>query len=1193
MNVVRNWRLIQQWPWAVRAAVILLSGLLYFAGHAQATSNIRYKTFSTQTDTLYLDSLSVVPHTAIVYAGERVDSNDYEILAFQSRLVWKKKPQADSVKVYFRVYPFSLGGETAHKSFSRYKEYSANSVNRPYIYNPEEEKFKLIDFGNLDFNGSFSRSLSFGSNQDVVLNSLFNLQLSGMLTRDLEVTAAITDNNIPIQPDGNTQQIQEFDKIFIQLRKDQHKIIVGDFDLFNPQNEYFMKFSKKYQGGYYSSTFDFKKAGKFITGVAGGISKGKFARNTLVVSEGNQGPYKLTGASGETFIIILANTEEVYINGQKMERGANRDYTIDYNLGEITFMPRRIITKDLRVTVEFEYSERNYMRTAAFVNTEYQYKKADVHFSLYSEQDSKNQNVQQSLNGPKKEFLQSLGDSIQNAFFTGVDSVGFDANRILYEMKDTTVFPFTFDSVLVYSTDPAKAKYAVSFALVGQGKGNYIPLTNTANGRVYQWVCPRLDTTNFTFIPQGSYAPVIFLVTPKYQQMYTLGGSYAINPTNVVTADLAMSNTDVNMFSKKDNGDNLGVAAKVVYKGSITTKVDTVAKRKQSVNLDFSYEFTQNRFNTIERYRNIEFNRDWNLTTSDKRYNEHLAIGVLGYQWSDIGTINYRFKAFIQDTAYRGFENALTGNINKKGFGLVFSNSYLKSTSIVNSTDYLRPKADFSYSSPKLKNWKVGTAFDHEINRIKTRGADTLAKTSFLWQNYRVYATSPDSSKNRYSIEFSMRYEHRPKGTSFDQPYFSAQQLSFTGNIASIKNQTLNYNLTYRHSRNQDSLDSRQPEHFYLGRIDYNFSVLKGLIRSTTLYELGNGREQKTQVTFQASPTNQGDYVWKDVNGDGIKQVNEFVVSQFKEDSSYIRVFVVTPEFVSVNTNQFNQVLNIDPAAVWKNKTGAKKIIAMFSIFASVQINKKTYADRGKKVGDYFNPFPFKKNDSQLVSTTISSRNSLYFNKLDPKYGAQFDFNYSQNRTLLTTGFENRLFRSQGVTIRWNIVKSLNTQLTYTNGLKANQSDFYAYLRYRFTYNDASADLSYQLKTSLRLNLKYDFSYKVNPTDTVGKQIAQVNRLTFETRYNRLGKTTISSSLSYASIKYNDKNYANQQLEYAMLEGLRNGNNLVWNVGFEQNLTNNIQLSITYEGRMTGFDKNDKSTLKPVHTGRAEVRALF
>ena len=43
-----------------------------------------------------------------------------------------------------------------------------------------------------------------------------------------------------------------------------------------------------------------------------------------------------------------------------MERGADRDYVIDYNLGEIRFMPRRIISKDLRVVVEFEYSDKNF-----------------------------------------------------------------------------------------------------------------------------------------------------------------------------------------------------------------------------------------------------------------------------------------------------------------------------------------------------------------------------------------------------------------------------------------------------------------------------------------------------------------------------------------------------------------------------------------------------------------------------------------------------------------------------------------------------------------------------------------------------------------------------------------------------------------------------------------------------------------
>ncbi|MBK7971372.1 MAG: hypothetical protein IPK08_21905 [Bacteroidetes bacterium] len=63
----------------------------------------------------------------------------------------------------------------------------------------------------------------------------------------MEILAAITDNNIPVQPEGNTQQIQDFDKVFIQLSKNQSKLIAGDFELKRPDS-YFMNFYKKGQG---------------------------------------------------------------------------------------------------------------------------------------------------------------------------------------------------------------------------------------------------------------------------------------------------------------------------------------------------------------------------------------------------------------------------------------------------------------------------------------------------------------------------------------------------------------------------------------------------------------------------------------------------------------------------------------------------------------------------------------------------------------------------------------------------------------------------------------------------------------------------------------------------------------------------------------------------------------------------------
>lgn len=1161
--------------------------------NAQSPSNLHYNAYALQSDTLQIDTMSVVANTVVLRTGDGniIDTADYILRAFQSQLIWKNKPPGDSIKIFYRTYPFNLSAQAFHKSNADYQNASINSGIKPFTYIPDAEKFKLIDFGTLDYNGTFSRGLAFGTNQDVVLNSNFNLQLAGMLTKDLEITAAITDNSIPIQPEGNTQQIQEFDKIFIQIRKDQHKVIMGDYDLFNPANEYFMKFSKKYQGGYYSGFYNVKKLGIVRTGVSGGISRGKFARNTLVVSEGNQGPYKLTGANGEVYLVILANSEEVFINGQKMERGADRDYIIDYNLGEITFMPRRIITKDLRVVIEFEYSERNYLRSAAYANTELETKKVDVRFNLFTEQDTKGQNVQQDLNAEKKAFLTTIGDSIQNALYRGFDSVAYDANRVLYRMVDTLLL---FDSVFVYSTDPANAKYAVNFSFVGEGKGNYIPSTSTANGRVYQWIAPFFDTTTSTFVPQGSYEPVILLVTPKYQQLYTVGTAYRINERNTVVADVAMSNTDVNMFSKKDNKDNLGFAGRVGYKGEFITNADTLNKRKETVNIDLNYEFLQDRFNTIERYRNVEFARDWNLLVNNKRYNEHLGIANISYNWSNMGNIAYRFKAFVQDTLYQGYENAVSGTLNKGNLNSTFFVSYLHSNANLLKTDFIRPKAEVSYGFKKIKGWRLGALLDHEVNMIKAKDADTLSRNSYLWQNYKVYFTSPDTLRNKYTIEFIQRYEHRPVGNTFDKFHFGAQTVNLIGNINSFKNQTLNYTLTYRHAKDADSTASGQPEHYYLGRIDYNFSVLKGVIRSTTLYEIGSGRQQKTQIVYQKSPTNQGEFGYLgDINENGVQDINEFRPKQVDDTATYVRIFISTPEFISVNTNQFSQVLNINPAAVWKNKGGIKSVISMFSIFASVQITKKTYADKNKKVGDYFNPFPLKREDTTLVTTAISSRNSLYFNRMEAKYGAQFDFNYTQNRTLLTTGFENRLLRSQGVTVRWNIVKALNLQAGYTNGIKANESDYYSNLTYRFSYNDALADLSYQIKSFLRIGTKYEFSYKENPTDTVGKQIARVHKLTAEARYNRLGKSTIEASLSYASIQYRDGDFKNEQLEYAMLEGLRNGSNLVWSVGFEQNLTENIQLSITYDGRMTGFTAGQKATMTPVHTGRAEIRALF
>ncbi|MCW3126985.1 MAG: hypothetical protein JWO03_2643 [Bacteroidetes bacterium] len=1164
---------------------------------AQYATNIKTKNITLASDTVKLDSLSLIPNTILLRtaSGQVLDTSNYDILPFSSLLIWKKKPAGDSVVASFRTYPYAFANKYFNKDHKAYVKANQNHTLAPMVYVPSEvAPDKLIDFGSLDYNGNFSRGLSFGSNQSVILNSAFNLQLQGMLARDLEVTAAITDNNIPIQPEGNTQQIQEFDKIFIQLRKGNHTVIVGDFDMLSPP-DYFLKYTKKAQGGGYNGSFGFKQYGTLKTHVAAGISKGKFARNTLAITEGNQGPYKLVGSNGETYLIILANSEAVYINGQKLTRGATQDYVIDYNLGTVTFMPKRIITADLRIVVEFQYSERSYQRTMIDARLDWTSanKKANTFFDLYTEQDSKNQSQQQSLDDNKKKFLASLGDSIDKAFYPGIDTVAFDINRILYERHDTgyivggRFFPDTF---YVYSVDSNKARYSITFADVGLGNGKYLAAQNTANGRVFIYSTPLLSirATDTILVPTGQYLPIVKLVTPQMHQMYTLGTSYTISKGNVITAEAALSNNNVNLFSSKDKKNDLGAAGKVSYNGEIITKSDS-GKMKEKLNIEANYEFSQNRFTPIERYRNVEFARDFNLNTpTNVTYNEHIASLGATYTFANLGSITYRFRTFIQDTVYKGYENFIAGQFSKKNFSVNFSGSYLHSNANVGNSDFIRPRGEFAYRFKALRGIKTGITFDNEINIYRDKLTDTLNTTlSHIWQNYSYFIGSSDTTKNQFKLEYLLRMEHPAKPNKFDQVEKIAHTVNFTGSVVSIKNQTLNWTMTYRHLDERDSAKASEDlKNYYLGRVDYTFALLKGMIRSSTLYEIGAGREQKIQLVYLVSPTNTGDYIWIGTDVSKPKQLSDFVPATYKTDTSYIRTFTTTPEFYAINSSTFNEVVNINPAALLKNPKGFGKVISKLSLFSSIQLTKKIYAGKDVSTGNYFNPFPTQKMDTSIVSLTMNSRNSLYINRLSAKLSGQIDFNYSRSRTLLTAGIENRLTQTQGATVRWNIYKQLNIQSTYTNGIKGNESDFYKTQQYNVTYNEVNSELSYLFQSSIRIATSYYYGFKQNTIPDYGGQFAVINNVGLDFKYNRHNKTTVGAKITYSAIGYSDKAYVNEQAQYAMLEGLKNGNNFVWNVSFEQRLSQSIQLLLSYDGRQTGSDKS-------VHTGRAEIRAIF
>jgi len=183
------------------------------------------------------------------------------------------------------VFPFSFRQEYMHKDISMLEPDDQGIIN-PFIYTQKRQGTDIFRTDGLNKSGSISRGVSFGNSQDVVVNSSFNLQLSGKLSREIEILAVITDNNIPIQPEGNTQQIQEFDKVFIQLKYKRSRLIAGDFEFTRPAS-YFMNLYKKAQGGDFMTSFGLgrkktrARPWTMDVHVAGAVAKGKFARNRI------------------------------------------------------------------------------------------------------------------------------------------------------------------------------------------------------------------------------------------------------------------------------------------------------------------------------------------------------------------------------------------------------------------------------------------------------------------------------------------------------------------------------------------------------------------------------------------------------------------------------------------------------------------------------------------------------------------------------------------------------------------------------------------------------------------------------------------------------------------------------------------------------------------------------------------------
>ena len=1099
-----------------------------------------------------------------------------------------KKYSLDTNRIYdliveYDLFPYNFKDE--YSNFDLILETDTITGDTIQIAVQKEDIIEnLFEGTDLEKSGSLFRGFTFGSNRDVTLNSGFRLQLNGKLAKDVDIVAALTDESTPIQPEGNTQKLQELDKVFIEVRSNNISTTIGDIDIDFKKSE-FVNFNRKIQGAKGFGEFNF---GSVL--LTGAMSRGRFNTNSFNGIDGVQGPYRLIGADNETNILVLSGTEEVYIDGIKLTRGDQADYVIDYGIGEITFTERRIITSATRIVVDFEYSERRYSRTLLAANNQFKLfnSKLKIGVSYVNEFDSKDKSIDFTLSDEDKEILRKAGDDKFKAVKSGVTNAGRDSTGFglgSYIRVDTTInsSPFLFYR---YEPGDSNAIYNVTFSFVEAGNGNYNSIST------FQY--------DFVGIKQGSYDTVVFIPIPTSYQVANISLDYSPDKNRdfYVSLESAYSYFNQNEYSDIDNENNGGVA----FLGTIgfnKGNFDLFGMKVDNLSVSFKERVINKLFNSLDRINSVEFYRNFDVQDSNK-VTEELREGNLSFSTGGLLNVGGNFGQLKRGDFFNSNRviamvdfNPVPTSLDTSGlpqlsyeFELIDS----KDDMINNEGNWIKHTGYFGYNKYFGRDFRKNPSLELNFeyygekrkNSISGSSGDSLTGDSFAFDEIipRI------SLKNFYDVSLFAEYNYRKdrsvsEGSLYilSNTYTQRYGISYGG----LSWLTTTFDISIRDRMYSDI--ARQ-----LGNSDNN-SVLvnsrtrinpfSSALQADLYYNITSERTAKIEKLFVLVPVGEGNYIYLgDLNNNGVQDENEFQLVNY--DGNYIKLNVPTDEFFpTVDLKTFTRIY-IKPSRYFNIASSSffADVLNNFTSETSFRIEEKSKDPITDNL--YFLKFSSFLNDSNTISGLQIFQQDFNFFESNTAYSLRLRFLQTKGFSQYSSGNERLLKRQRSIRFKLGLTEEITTQFEYLNKTDKNTAPLNSIRNWDILSDEFLTDIAYRPIPEIESGIQFNFTRATDffPQANTGADINQ-QILRFIYSFISVGRLRLEVERDEVLLSDNP-NY----LPYELTNGRVAGKSYYWRAILDYSLSKNIQASVNYNGRVEGGEK-------VIHSGTAQVTAFF
>lgn len=1109
-----------------------------------------------------ISSINIIPFSEKVSLSHKILERNYYSIDYKTGKFSLKQDLKfflrDTIIIEYKSIQFNLKKEYQKRSLVIQldeKNFDTLKISKPTTVITTESLFGK----DLQKSGSLIRGFTIGTNRDFTLNSGLHLQLSGKLSDDINIVAALSDENIPIQPEGNTETLEELDKVFIEIRHENGAATFGDYD-FNLSNSEFNQVSRKLQG--LMGEFQYKNSKAKISVAA---SRGKFNSNSFLGQDGNQGPYRLYGINNERAIIIIASSEKVYLDGNLLKRGENNDYTIDYSNAEVTFTPKRLITSASRIIVEFEYSDQKFKRN--FFGFDFSTAIIDNNLkfgiSYLKDGDDENNPIDFSYTAVQKSILKNAGNDRNKAFISGVSVAGFDSlnnQRGFYFEKDTTINNQT-KKIYVYAATNPNSIYNVTFSFVGFGKGDYEKES--------------LGKYKFVGYGQGSYLPIIFIPMPEQKQLGNFTLEYRFNEKILLNGEISLSSFDPNKLSSIDDSKNIGYARKIFFeiKPSIL-KIDDNSFGE--FGFSFKDRFLQAQYSSFDRIDNVEFNRDYNISSKSGDQ----VLREIQFNYLPVKNISTNAKYGFLKQGNNFTANRFSSQIDFTSpnfLATTYNIDFVSSTNSSIKSDWIKQNAKANFTFNKLS---TGFDFLFENKKEKIINKDSLISSSLAYSEISPFINLINQTGINAKVSVSYRDESFPiSGKMKLQSTSTSQRLELTYNGIRELNSYFNIALRNKKFTHDFKEQGFTNNNTILILTQNRVNLFNNFFTGDVYYQASTEQTARLEKVFVKVQKGSGNYIYLgDLNNDGIPEENEFQLSFY--DADFIMITIPTEKLFPIIDLKTNYRLRLDFSKIKTNNDFINKILNEINTESTLRINEQS---KDENISNIY---------LMRLSKFMNEQNTLLGNQTflqdinilpnSNELSFRLRFNQRNNLSQYSTGSERGFYRERSLRIRFKMIEEISNQTDYINVIDNYLSPPTSNRSRLINSNSLISDFSYRPERNLEIGFRFDVSKSLDKYPAKPQTIDQ-NSILLRTNisFENLGRLRIE--IERTELTSSSSNYL---IPYEILKGNQIGKNYFVRIFFDYRLSNMIQTSLSY-------DMRKQSSYRLIHNLRAEARANF